>query len=186
MKIVAIVGSSRMNGNTNYLVDQALEEAKRLGVETTKVVLAQYRINPCQGHDECQAFASCPQEDDMELIGRRLYDADGIILASPVYFYNVTAQIKAFIDRTRFYRRHNWRMQATCAGIIVVAGSGAGIEDTTNALIRFMTLSSNIAADKVIQVHGIARTAGEIKSNTAIVEQAGKLGKNLAEALLES
>ena len=184
MNIVAIVGSPRANGNTSYLTEQALEEARRLGVETEKIVLTQYQINPCQGHDECRNFASCLQQDDTELIVRKLYEADGIILASPVYYYNVTAQLKAFIDRNRFYRRHKWRMEARCAGLIVVAGT-AGIEDTTNALIRFITLASNIAAEEVIQVHGFARTAGEIKSNSAILEQAGKLGRNIAEELLK-
>ena len=184
MNIVAIVGSPRVNGNTSYLTDQALEEARRLGVETEKIVLTQYQINPCQGHDECRNFASCLQEDDTELIVRKLYEADGIILASPVYYYNITAQLKAFIDRNRFYRRHNWRLKARSAGIIVVATT-AGVEDATNALINFIRLSSNIAPEKVIQVYGFAETAGEIRSNTTIVEQAHKLGRNIAEELLE-
>lgn len=182
MNIVAIVGSPRANGNTSYLTDQALEEARKLGVETTKIILTQYQINPCQGHDECQNFASCQQEDDVASIAPKLYAADGIILASPVYFYNVTAQLKAFIDRTVFYRRHKQKMKARCAGIIVVARN-AGIEDTANTLIRFITLSSNIAAEKVIQVHGLAGAEGEIKSNTAIAEQARGLGRKIAEEL---
>jgi len=111
-------------------------------------------------------------------------DAAGIILASPVYYYNITAQLKAFIDRNRFYRRHNWRLKARSAGIIVVATT-AGVEDATNALINFIRLSSNIAPEKIIQVYGFAETAGEIKSNTTIVEQACRLGRNITEELLE-
>ncbi len=183
MKIVAVVGSPRMNGNTSYLTDQALAEARKLDAETEKVMLTQYHINPCQGHDDCGDLASCPQKDDTEFIVRKLYDADGIILSSPVYYYNVTAQLKAFIDRNRFYRRHGWKMKAKGVGIIVIAGGG-GIEDTNNALMNFITLSSNIVAEKVLKAHGFARTQGEIKSNTAIVELARTLGKNLAEELL--
>jgi multimeric flavodoxin WrbA len=185
MEIVAILGSPRVNGNTSYLMDQALEEARSFGIETTKIALTQYQINPCQGHDKCEDFASCPQEDDTESIVGKIYGADGIILASPVYFYNVTGQLKTFVDRNRFYRRHKWKMQARCAGIIVVA-TAAGIEDTTNALIQFIKLTSKIPPEKVIQVQGFARIEGEIKSNTAMIEEARKLGRYMAEELLKT
>ena len=75
-------------------------------------------------------------------------------------------------------------MEARCAGVIVVAGA-AGVEATANALIRFITATSKIAAEKIVQVHGFARTAGEIEGNTTILEQAGKLGRNMAEELLK-
>ncbi len=185
MKIVAIVGSPRVNGNTNYLTDQALEGAKQLGIETTKIVLAQYKINPCQGHDECQNLAFCPQEDDTKWIAQKLCEADGIILASPVYSQYITAQLKTFIERSRFYTRHNRKMEARCAGIIVVAGS-SGIEEASNALIRFITRVSNIPADKIGQVRGFARTTGEIKNNAPAVEQASKLGMSMAKDLLRA
>jgi len=183
MKIVAIAGSPRVDGNTSYLIDQALSEAGSLGVETEKIVLSECQIAPCQSHDECGSFASCPQEDDAELALRKLYEADGVILASPVYYYNVTAQLKAFIDRNIFYYRRRWKMKAGCAGIIVVAG-GAGIEDTANAMIRFITISSNVAADKVIRVHGLSGLERTVKENTALVEQARRLGRDMAQALL--
>ena len=183
MNIVALVGSPRLDGNTNYLTDQALEEAGKLGLEATKFNVTQYQINPCQGHDECQVFNSCPQQDDAELVLQKLFEADGVILASPVYYYNVTAQLKALIDRSRFYRRHKKRMKARCAGIIVVA-AGGGIEDTANALINFIKLSSNVPVEKVIQVRGLAGTEGEIKSNTVVVEEARRLGRNMSEELL--
>jgi multimeric flavodoxin WrbA len=182
MKIVAVSGSPRANGNTAYLTDVALEEAGKLGIETRKIVVTQYKISPCLGHDECWDYASCPQKDDTEMLVRQLYDADGVIFASPVYYYGVTAQLKAFMDRNVFYRRHKQRMKATCAGIIVVARAG-GIEDTANNLARFISLNSNLKPEEVLQVTGIAKDAGEIKSNTAAIEQARKLGKDLARKL---
>ena len=185
MKIVAIVGSHRMNGNTSYLTDQALEGAKQLGIETTKITLAQYKINPCQGHDECQDLAFCPQEDDTKWIVQKLYEADGIILASPVYSQYITAQLKTFIERCRFYTRHNKKIEARCAGIIVVATS-SGIKEASNALIRFITRASNIPAEKIVQAHGFARTAGEIRNNAPAMAEASKLGTSMAEDLLKS
>ena len=184
MQIVAAIGSHRLNGNTSYLTDKALEGAMALGVETTKISLAQYRVNLCQAHDECEKLTSCPQEDDMRWIVQKLYGADAVILASPVYSHYVTALMKAFIERTRFYTRHNQRMAARCAGIIVLAGS-TGIEETSAALTRFITRTSSITAERIKQVHGFARTFGEIKGNAPVVEQAVELGKGMAEYLLK-
>lgn len=182
MKIVAIAGSPRANGNTSYLVDEVLKEVSKFGIETQKIVVSQYRISPCQGHDECQNFTSCPQPDEAELVLQKLYEADGVILASPVYYFNVTAQLKALIDRSRFYRRHKKRMKARSVGIIIVA-QGGGIEDTARALLNFIRLSSNVPTDKVIQVCGLAGTEGEIKSNTDVVEEARRLGRKMSEQL---
>ncbi len=82
MKILAIVGSPRLKGNINYLVDQALEEAQELGAETEKIVLSQYEVNPCLGHDDCASFESCRQKDDAGWILDRFCEADGVILAN--------------------------------------------------------------------------------------------------------
>ena len=68
MKLLAIIGSPRLNGNTNYLVEQALGEAEKLGVQTEKIVLSQYEVNPCLGHKDCATFDSCLQKDDTEWI----------------------------------------------------------------------------------------------------------------------
>ena len=62
MKLLAIVGSPRLEGNTNYLVDQALEEASKLGAEVAKLVLSQYKLNPCLGHDDCGSLRPLPTE----------------------------------------------------------------------------------------------------------------------------
>ena len=107
MKILAIVGSPRPKGNSNYLVDQALEEASKLAVDTEKIVLSQYEVNPCLGHDDCASFESCLQKDDAGWIFDRFREADGVILATPVYYYNVSAQMKAFIDRNYFLYTHD-------------------------------------------------------------------------------
>jgi hypothetical protein len=65
LKILAIVGSPRLNGNTNYLVDKALEEAATLGAHTEKIILSQFIVNPCLGHENCASFDYCQQKDDM-------------------------------------------------------------------------------------------------------------------------
>jgi multimeric flavodoxin WrbA len=64
MKVVAIGGSPRLNGNTNYLMDEALNELSKSGIETEKIVLNRYQVNPCQAHSNCRQSPKCQQEDD--------------------------------------------------------------------------------------------------------------------------
>ena len=73
MKLLAIVGSPRLKGNTEYLVDQALEVAAGLGTETEKIILSQYVVNPCLGHDDCATFTDCTQKDDTAGILDRIH-----------------------------------------------------------------------------------------------------------------
>ena len=182
MKIVAIVGSPRPGGNTSYLVDQALQEAATHGVETEKIILTQYRVNPCQGHEDCASFSACRQDDDAPWILDKFSTADGLILGSPVYYYNMTAQMKAFVDRNYFLYTHEISLGAFCAGLIVVGG-GAGVEHTVSALERFLKLSADIPGDRILTLTGYASQPGEIRNNSALVEQARNLGGRMAEIL---
>jgi multimeric flavodoxin WrbA len=182
MKILAIVGSPRPKGNTSYLVDQALQEAAVHGLDTEKIILTKYKVNPCQGHDNCSSFSACKQDDDVPWILDKFCSAEGIILGSPVYYYNMTAQMKAFVDRNYFLYRHDISPRMVCAGLIVIGGS-AGLEHTVRALRRFVKASSNIADDRIVILSGCASKAGEVKNNAALIEEARKLGSRMAEIL---
>ena len=184
MKILAISGSPRLKGNTNYLVDQALREAARLGAQTEKVVLSQYKVNPCLGHDNCATFDSCKQKDDAGWILDKFCQADGVILATPVYYYNVSAQMKAFIDRNQFLYKHDRKSQARAVGIIVVA-EVEGIEDTLHTLKQFVDESFAVAEDKKLIVQGYASRIGDAKKNLPLVKEAQKLGRQMVESLKE-
>ena len=99
MKIIAIVGSLRPTGNTNYLIDQVLQEADTQGFETDRIILSQYQMNPCLEHANCSSFEICRQDDDAPWILDKFRSAYGIILGSPVYYHNMTGQMKAFVYR---------------------------------------------------------------------------------------
>ena len=182
MKIIAIVGSPRPTGNTNYLIEQALQEAETHGFETEKIILSQYQVNPCLGHANCSSFETCRQDDDAPWILDRFSSADGIILGSPVYYYNVTAQMKAFVDRNYFLYTHGIALSALCAGLIVVGG-GAGMEHTVRALRRFVKLSTDMPDDKIVILSGQASRPGDVKSNLPLVDEARKLGSRMVEIL---
>ncbi|MFC2066490.1 flavodoxin family protein [Chloroflexota bacterium] len=182
MKILAIVGSPRPKGNTNYLVDQALEEAAKLGIQTEKIVLSQYKVNSCLGHDNCSSFESCSQKDDANWILDEFLNADGVILATPVYWYNVSAQMKAFIDRNYFPYKHDLKYKARAVGMIVVAEMEA-IDDTLHTLNQFVDWWFDIKTGRKFTASGYAHKLGDVRNNHSFVEEARKLGRQMAESL---
>lgn len=181
MKILAIIGSPRPRGNTNYLVDQALDEAKRYGVEIEKIVLSDYEVKPCEGHDDCPSFDSCLQKDDAVWILKKLRIATGVILATPVYYYNVSAQMKTFIDRNYFIYKHRQKYHADTVGIIVVAEK-IGIDDTLHTLRQFVD-EFEVSDDKVFIASGYAAKIGDIQNNPSLIEAARNVGKQMAQSL---
>jgi multimeric flavodoxin WrbA len=182
MKVIAIVGSPRKNGNTNYLVDQALQEISNHGIETEKIMLGQYRINGCLGHENCSSFKVCRQDDDGRWIIEKFSQADGIIIATPVYYYNMTAQMKTFIDRNYFLYTHDIPLQARTAGFIVVAG-GSAIDITMRALRRCFRIRGENWEERIITLTGYANRPGEVKNQPALIEEARNLGRKMAEIL---
>ena len=89
MYILAVVGSPRLDGNTNYLVDQALREATKLGARTEKIIVSENRLSPCLAHINCRELDSCAQQDDGTWLLDKFCEANGVILATPVYYYDV-------------------------------------------------------------------------------------------------
>ncbi|MFC1866150.1 flavodoxin family protein [Chloroflexota bacterium] len=182
MKIVAIIGSPRPKGNTGYLVDRALEAAEELGAQVKKIDLSKYNINPCLGHDDCPSFVCCIQKDDMAWILDESLNADGIILASPVYWYNVSAQMKTFMDRNYFPYKHDIKYKAKAIGIIVIATT-EGIGDTFHTLNQFVDWRFDIKTGRRLIVSGYADKISDAKENLTLVQQAKELGIEMVESL---
>ncbi len=100
MKKVLVVSSSpRRNGNSDSLADEFIRGAEDVGCVVEKIFLADYNINYCTGCGVCFSCKRCFQHDDMLFLLDKLVEADAIVLAAPVYFYNMPAQLKTFIDR---------------------------------------------------------------------------------------
>ena len=185
MKVLAIVGSPRPDGNTNYLVDKALEGAEKSGVQTEKILLSQHDIRPCLGHDDCANFKTCTQQDDASRVLERFCEADGVILATPVYWYNVTAQMKTFVDRNYFIYQHGIKPRAKAVGLIITAEI-EGMEDTLNTLRKFTEWTFPIPKSRIINVTGYASKMGGAEANTTLVKAAVQLGRSMAGILLEN
>lgn len=99
MKVLAISASPRKEGNSDVLCDQFLKGAKENGHETEKICIGDKKMNPCMACYGCRKTKVCVQKDDMEEILEKVIESDVIILAAPVYFYSMNAQMKTFIDR---------------------------------------------------------------------------------------
>lgn len=112
MRVLGLQGSPRRKGNTNYLVSAFMQEAERLGAQTQTVDVCRKHILPCMEYIVCEKKGYCPIEDDVkdEIYGQIRW-ADVIVLASPVFFYNVTAQLKMLIDRCQTMWARKYRLK---------------------------------------------------------------------------
>lgn len=99
MRVVGISGSPRRSGNTDSLLNKALEGALSEGAFVEKIFLNDLSFKPCQACGRCHKTGACGVRDDMAVIYRKIDRADAVIIASPIYFGSVTAQLKAMIDR---------------------------------------------------------------------------------------
>jgi len=99
IKVIGILGSPRRGGNTEILLDSALAGAVEKGAEVEKVLITEMKISPCRELYDCLEAGQCSIQDDMQSLYIKLQLADHIILASPIFFYGITAQAKAMVDR---------------------------------------------------------------------------------------
>lgn len=99
-KVLILSGSPRKGGNSDILCDVFMKGAKESGNEVEKIRISEKKIGYCRACYACRGTGACVIRDDMEEILQKMIDADVLVLASPVYFYSMDAQLKALIDRT--------------------------------------------------------------------------------------
>ena len=99
MRILGIMGSPRIKGNTDLLLDETLKGARSQGAYVEKIIVDELEIAPCHENYGCIENGNCVIRDDMDSIYPKLLEADVVIIASPIFFYGLTSQIKALIDR---------------------------------------------------------------------------------------
>lgn len=157
VKILGITGSPRKGMNTEFLVREALDAAKNTGDVTTEFAsLAGKKIEPCIGCEKCHeediSFKNlCPAiTDDAQEIFEKMYEADGIIFASPVYWGGMTAQMKALLDRSTvfcFYSKSKFKgglRNKIMGAIAVAADRNAGMETTLLDFIHYALMHDMI------------------------------------------
>jgi multimeric flavodoxin WrbA len=180
--VVAVVGSPRPRGNTSLLVDVALDELSRCGIRAQKAMLGERQVAGYLGHDDCADRHACPLADDAAGILGAVYAADGLILATPVYYENVSAQMKAFMDRNVFRYAHDERLRAKAVGLVAVTAE-TGLDETLAALRRYVALSSD-GDVPVFSVGGYADIEGSAAEQPELLAKVRRLAADMAEVLL--
>jgi multimeric flavodoxin WrbA len=99
MKIIGIHGSPRKGGNTDLLLGEFLRGCREAGADVEEFHIRDLKISPCLEIYACKKDGNCPINDDMKLLYAKFVEADGLAIASPIFFYAVSAQLKAMIDR---------------------------------------------------------------------------------------
>ena len=99
MRVTVLVGSPRKGGNTETLADAFVDGAQAAGAEVVKYTLRGKKIGPCVNCDYCQTHDRCAIADDMAEVYALLQNTDALVFATPIYFYNLSAQMKALLDR---------------------------------------------------------------------------------------
>jgi multimeric flavodoxin WrbA len=173
MKILGIMGSARKGGNTDTLLDAALQEARRNGAGVSKISLGSKTIAPCNGCLKCRTTGKCVVRDDMQEIYKEMLSSEGIIWATPVYFWSMTAQTKAALDRTYALGFPKLQLSSKVGGLILVAG-GRGCMNTANVFHMYFSYNHMFFAEFA---HGYAGEKGDIKKNA--------LAMNLAKEMVD-
>lgn len=131
MKILAINGSHRKGKNTAALLKTVLDEAAALGASTELLELSDMNIKFCVACNKCLSQTQCSITDDMAIVGEKLLAADGILLGSPVYWVNVTALMKNFMDRSRYLHICKNLLDGKVGAALTTAGLLYGGQETT-------------------------------------------------------
>jgi len=176
-KVLVISASPRRGGNSDLLCDALIRGAQEAGNLTEKISLRDKNLHPCNACETClENGGICAQEDDMAEILEKMIAADVIVMATPVYFYAMSAQIKMLIDRT--YARYMEIRNKDFYFIVTAADSNRqALEIAIDGLRGFTRCLSGVKEKGVLYGTGVWK-AGEV-INQPILQQAYEVGRSL-------
>ena len=176
-KILILSGSPRMHGNSSILCDEFARGAEEAGHQVEKIYVARKKVAGCLGCNACyRNGGTCVQKDDMAQIQEKMLDADVIVLSSPIYFYSMTAQMKAVIDRT--YSFHQKLAGKTFYFIISCAAPEKEFTETMIASLRGFTCCVPDSVEGGI-VMGLGTNEPEDVKKTSAMQDAYEMGKRV-------
>jgi multimeric flavodoxin WrbA len=183
MKVVALNGSARKDGNTAIIINVVFDELKKEGIETELIQLAGNPIAGCIACYKCfkNKNRRCSVEKDMlnEVIEKML-QADGIILGSPTYFSDVSSGMRAFIERCGFVARANDYMFKYKVGAGVIAVRRAGAIPAFNSIMLFLHYMQMMIPGSSYWNLAIGRDPGEVLKDDEGIQTMKTLGQNMA------
>ena len=188
MKVLGIMGSPRIKGNTDLLLEEALKGAKSQGAEVEKIVVDKLKISPCKEYLGCFKDGNCVIRDDMDDIYPKLLGADVVIIASPMFFYGVSSQAKALIDRCQalWARKHILKQSLPNSGrkgafIAVGATKGKRLFEGAILTVKYFFEAIGVEYADELLIRGVD-ARGEIKEYPIALSDAFELGKRVIQA----
>jgi len=187
MKGLLLQGSPRKGGNTDILlrhVKQGMEEA---GCSAELIALSDLKISPCQSCGGCTKTGKCIIQDDMQPLYRKIDEADFLVIASPIYFYALTAQTKIFIDRIQAMWSRKYILHETvechsskrCGYLISVAASrGAKLFDGAIMTVKYALNAMEFHYCGDLLIPGID-TKGIIRKHEDVLNRANSFGRQI-------
>ena len=183
MKVVAFNGSARKNGNTAILVNHVFRELEKEGIETELIQLAGKKIRGCIACNKC--FENKDQRcsvthDVLNSCIEKMIETDGIILASPTYFANISTELKALIDRSGMTSIANEGMFKRKVGAAVVAVRRGGSIHAFNAINHFFFIGQMIVPGSTYWNMGFGKDKGDVEKDEEGLLTMKALGENMA------
>jgi len=188
MKVLGIFGSPRRGGNTEILLEEALKGAEQEGAEIERLHVADFNIMPCRECLACYEEGRCVILDDMQKIYPKLLEANIIILASPIFFYGITAWAKAMVDRCQALWSRKYILKEASLGkegkrrkgFFISVGGTKGQKVFEGAILTtkyfFDVLNADYAGELTFRgVDG----KGDILKNPGALQQAFEAGRKL-------
>lgn len=184
MKVTAFNGSPRKNGNTAKAVGVIFEALNKEGIETELVQVGKSGIKPCTACLKCKekkdGFCYGTKDDILNECLKKMYESDGIIIGSPVYFGSLTPETKALIDRTGYCSKHGGFLlkRKVCAGIAIARRQGAGL--VVDQIQNLFALSQCIIPCSTYWNMALSGASGDISNDEEGINTFRILGENMA------
>jgi multimeric flavodoxin WrbA len=192
MKVLGIYGSPRKGGNSDLLLDEALKGAESAGSEISRIYARDLRISGCRGCGGCEKTGRCVVDDEMQSIYPLIGEADVIIVATPVQFYNVSSQLKLLIDRCQALwskrmiekTREERRFYDSGRGYVIAVGATRGekLFEGVQLTGKYFFDALDMSYEGGIFLKGIDEKGAVLKHPESL-QQAFDLGRNAVEAL---
>lgn len=189
MKVLGIYGSPRKEGNTDLLLREVLRGCREAGAEVEEVFLRELKITPCLEIYACKKDGQCPIPDDMRSLYPKLAGADAVVLASPVFFYAVSAQAKALIDRCQAMWARKYILKQPIApgkpgrrGVFIAVGGSRGSKIFEGPLLtmKYFFDALDMTFHRSLLFQNID-AQGEILEHPTALEEAYRAGKELVK-----
>lgn len=181
MKVVGITGSARKDGNTALIIGKVFDELNKEGIETELIQLADYEIQPCRGCFACKGRGNCVfTNDGFAEIFSSMVKTDGIILGSPVYSADVSAKMKAFLERAGVVVATNPGLLRHKVGAAVAAVRRGGGMTTVDTMNHFMLNKEMIVVGSTYWNMVYGKEIGDVLSDDEGMANMRNLGENMA------